>query len=76
MPWGVGNWLAGCTISCWFVGRGDGSKKDEQNVLIGVHPAYLWAGEEVDVCTTECWMEDEGMVVVGRGETAQIGLDL
>ena len=45
-------------------------------MLIGVHPAYLWAGEEVAVCTTECWMEDEGMVVVGRGETAQIGLDL
>ena len=45
-------------------------------MLIGVHPAYFWAGEVVAVCTTECWMEDEGMVVVGRGGTAQIVLDL
>ena len=53
-----------------------GSKKDKQNVLIGVHPAYLWAGEEVAVCTTEYWMEGEEMVVVGRAGTAQTALDL
>ena len=45
-------------------------------MVTGVHPAYSFAGEVGACCTTECWMEDEGMVVVGRGETAQIGLDL
>ena len=53
-----------------------GSKKDEQNVMIGVHPAYLWAGEEVAVCTNEWRMEDEKLVVVGWGGTAQRDLDL
>ena len=55
---------------------GMGSKKDEQNVMIGVHPAYLWAGEEVAVCTNEWRMEDEKLVVVGWGGTAQRDLDL
>jgi hypothetical protein len=53
-----------------------GSKKDEQNVLIGVHSAYLWAGEEVAVCTNDSWMEDAELVVLGRGGNAQRVLDL
>ena len=50
-------------------------KKDKQNVLIGVHSAYLWPGEEVVVCTNDYWMEDVELVVLGRGGNGQRGFD-
>ena len=53
-----------------------GNKKDEQNVMVGVHPAYLLAGEEVVVYTNEWRTEDEKLVVVELDETAQRDLDL
>jgi hypothetical protein len=47
-------------------------KKDKQNVLIGVHSAYLWLGEEVVVCTNDYWMEDVKSVGLGRGENGTV----
>jgi hypothetical protein len=53
-----------------------GNKNDGQNVMVGVHPAYLLEGEEVVVYTNEWRTEDEKLVVVGLDGTVQRGLDL